>query len=106
MTNKPPQAQLGPMITGYWTSQAIYAAAKFGIADLLSEGPKSVDELATASGTKADFLYRLLRALASVGIFAEEVDKRFSLTPLAELLRSDAQGSQRSLALMMGENQC
>lgn len=105
MTSIPPQAQLGQMITGYWTSQAIYAAAKFGIADLLTDGPKSVDELATGTGTKPDLLYRLLRALASVGIFAEEDGKRFTMTPLAEPLRSDVQGSQRSLALMMGDDQ-
>ncbi len=105
MTNIPPQAQLGEMITGYWISQAIYAAAKFGIADLLNEGSLTVDELATATATKPDLLYRHLRALASVGIFAEEDHKRFSLTPLAEPLRSDIQGSQRSLALMMGEDQ-
>ena len=105
MTTVPPQARLGQMITGYWTSQAIYAAAKFAIADLLTDGPKSVDDLASATGTKPELLYRLLRALASVGIFAEHDSKRFSLTPLAERLRSDVAGSQRSLALMMGEDQ-
>jgi hypothetical protein len=104
MTNDPPQAQLGQMITGYWTSQAIYAAAKFGIADLLSRGPRPIDELAGATGTKPELLYRLLRALASIGIFAEEHGKRFALTPLAELLRSDVPGSQRSMALMMGDD--
>jgi hypothetical protein len=105
MTNVPPQTQLGRMITGYWTSQAIYAAAKFGIADLLTDGSKSADELARATGTKSDLLYRLLRALASVGVFAEQEGKRFALTPLAELLRSDVAHSQRSMALMMGEDQ-
>lgn len=105
MTEIPPQAQLGQMITGHWISQVIYAAAKFGIADLLNDGTKSVEELAGASGTKPELLYRLLRALASVGIFAEEDGKRFSLTPLAEPLRSDVQGSQRSVALMMGDDQ-
>ena len=104
MATIPPPAQLGQMITGYWVSQAIYAAAKFGIADLLKEGPKSVDDLATATGTKTESLYRLLRALASVGVFAEVDNKRITLTPLAELLRSDSQGSQRSLALMMGDD--
>lgn len=105
MTDIPPQAQLGQMITGYWTSQAIYAAAKFGIADLLADRSQSVDELAIATGTKPELLYRLLRALASVGIFSEGDGKRFSLTPLAEPLRSDVAGSQRSLALMMGDDQ-
>ncbi len=105
MTEDPPQAQLGQLITGYWTSQAIYAAAKFGIADLLDDGAKSVDELAAAAGTKPELLYRLLRALASVGIFAEEDHRRFSLTRLAGPLRDGVAGSQRSLALMMGEDQ-
>ena len=103
MADTPPPVQLGQMITGAWISQAIYAAAKFGIADLLSDGAKSVDELASASGTKPDLLYRLLRALASVGIFTEEDGSRFSLTPLAEFLRSDVEGSQRATALMLGD---
>ena len=97
--------QLDRMITGYWTSQAIYAAAKFGIADHLEDGPRTVAELANASATNADALYRLLRALASVGIFAEEESERFSLTPLAEALRSDVPGSKRALALMSGDEQ-
>src|SRR5215469_10124605 len=95
--------QLDQMITGYWISQAIYAAAKFGIADHLKDGPKTVEELAGATSTNADALYRLLRALASVGIFTEGEPRHFSLTPLAELLRSDVAGSKRALALMSGD---
>ena len=68
--------QLARMITGYWVSRSIYAAAKFGIADLLKDGPRNVDELARASSTDADALYRLLRALASAGIFAEDKPRR------------------------------
>ncbi len=97
--------QLDQMITGYWVSQAIYAAAKFEIADLLKDGPKSVEELASASSTDPGALYRLLRALASVGIFAETGTRQFSLTPLAEPLRSDVPGSKRALALMSGDEQ-
>src|SRR5215468_254589 len=97
--------QLDQMITGYWISQAIYAAAKFGIADHLKDGPKTVGELAAATSTNPDALYRLLRALASVGVFTEGGSRRFSLTPLAEPLRSDVAGSKRALALMMGDEQ-
>ena len=97
--------QLDQMITGYWISQAIYAAAKFGIADHLKDGPKTVEELAGATSTNADALYRLLRALASVGIFTESELRRFSLTPLAEPLKSDVAGSKRALALMCGDEQ-
>jgi ubiquinone/menaquinone biosynthesis C-methylase UbiE len=93
------------MITGYWVSQAIYAAAKFAIADHLKHGPKPVDELAKITATHPDALYRLLRALASVGIFSEGEARHFSLTPLAELLQSEAPGSKRALALMSGDEQ-
>jgi len=97
--------RLDQMITGYWISQAIYAASKFGIADLLKDGPKTVVELADATSSNADALYRLLRALASVGIFTEGESRHFSLTPLAEPLRSDIAGSKRALALMSGDEQ-
>src|SRR5215471_6964292 len=105
MADRSPQQQLDQMITGYWISQAIYAAAKFGIADHLKDGPKSVGELAAATSTNPDALYRLLRALASVGIFTEGESRRFSLTPLAEPLRSDIAGSKRALALILGDEQ-
>jgi hypothetical protein len=98
-----PPDQIRRMLSGYWVSQAIYVAAKLGLADLVKGGPRSVDDLANATGTHAPSLYRLLRALASVGVFAEEHDRRFALTPLAECLRSNAPDSQRSLAVMMGE---
>jgi hypothetical protein len=98
-------SQLDQMITGYWTSQAIYAAAKFGIADLLQDGPRSAEELASATSTNPDALYRLLRALASVGIFSEGPPRHFSMTPLAEPLQSDVPGSKRALALMSGDEQ-
>ncbi len=98
-----PQDQFRRMLTGYWISQAIYVAAKLGLADLVASSSRSADDLAKATGTHAASLYRLLRALASVGIFAEEHDRRFAITPLAECLRSGVAGSQRSLAIMMGE---
>lgn len=105
MSNESRFQQLDQMITGYWISQAIYAAAKFGIADLLKEGPKKVDELAAATSTQPDALYRLLRALASVGIFTETGSRQFAMTPLAEPLLSDLPGSKRALALMSGDEQ-
>lgn len=105
MTEALPHQQLDGMITGYWISQAIYAAAKFNIADHLKDGSKSVDELAEATSTNVDALYRLLRALASKGIFAEGEPRQFSLTPLAEPLQSDVPGSKRALALMSGDEQ-
>jgi hypothetical protein len=88
---------------GCWVSQAIYVAAKLGIADLLEDGPKPCDALAAATQTHSGALYRLLRALASLGVFAEETDGRFRLTPLAECLCTSAPGSLRAFAVMLGE---
>src|SRR5262249_44331274 len=89
-SDAPASAQLLPMIFGYITSQAITVAAKLGVADLLINGAKTADQLAQTAGVQPRPLYRLLRALASVGVFAEDSAGRFSLTPLAEPLRSDA----------------
>jgi SAM-dependent methyltransferase len=98
----PPQAALMQMMTGYWVSQGIYVAARLGLADLLADGPRTSRELAAATGTHAESLYRVLRMLASVGIFAEDAAGRFGLTPLAEPLRSGP-GSMRSMAIHMLE---
>ncbi len=95
--------QLSRMITGYWVSQSIYVAAKLRIADHLSDGPKTPAELALSTAMHARSLYRLLRALASLGIFIEDGDGRFSQTPLSEGLLSRQSGSQWALAIMMGE---
>ncbi len=91
------------MISGYWISQAIYVAAKLRIADLLSLGPQTLPQLADATQSDGPSLYRLLRALASVGIFMEQEDGRFALTPLAGYLRNNVPGSQWAMAVMMGE---
>jgi hypothetical protein len=90
------------MTNGFQVSQAIHVVATLGIADLLKDGPRSADELAEATGTHASALYRILRALASVGVFAEQSDGRFGLTPLAEHLRTDVPGSLRSWAMLIG----
>lgn len=95
--------QLLGLATGAWISQAIHVAAKLRLADLLAEGPKTPESLAAATATQADALYRLLRALESVGVFAHDRDGRFSLTPMAEQLRSDMPGSLRAYAIMLGE---
>lgn len=103
METASPQELMNRFITGYWNTQAVYVAAKLGLADLLADGPRSSDDLAQATNTHAPSLYRLLRALASLGIFADDGSGHFALTPLAECLRSDVPGSQRALAIMSGE---
>ena len=103
MTETSPTRTLLQLTSGYWVSQMIYVAAKLGIADLLKDGPRTCEELAHATGTHARSLYRLMRALASVGVFSESEGGHFSLTPLAELLRSGEPSSMRALAIMLGE---
>jgi hypothetical protein len=90
-------------ITASWLSQVIYVAARLGIADLLVEGARSVDELAAKTGANADALYRVLRAVASAGLFAESEPRRFSLTPLGNYLRTGYPDSVRHLAIWYGE---
>ena len=99
----PPQLAVLQMATGYWVSQSIYVAAKLGIADLLKDSPKSCDELATATRTNAPSLYRVLRSLASLGVFAETQPNHFTLTPLAACLQSDVPDSIRAYVIMQGE---
>jgi len=89
------------MIVGKWVSSAISAAAHFAIADHLESGPKSPKELAALTGTLEGPLYRLLRANASVGVFAELDDGAFAQTPLSEPLRSNAKPCLRSMAMML-----
>jgi hypothetical protein len=100
-----PSQVMAQMLSGYWISSCLCLAAKLGLADLLAAGPRSADDLAHATGTHGPSLYRLLRALASVGVFAEDEQGRFALTPLAEPLRSDVPESKRALAVMMGDEQ-
>ena len=103
MTQPSPQDTLAGMITGYWVSQMVHVAAKLGLADYLADGPVTADELANSTGTHARSLYRLMRALASVGIFSEDDGQRFSQTPLSGSLRKDVPGSQWAMAVMMGD---
>jgi hypothetical protein len=91
------------LLMGFRTTQLIHIAAKLALADRLKEGPQDVATLAAGTGAHPGALYRLLRALASMGIFAETAERRFELTALAQTLRSDVNGSLRNLAVLYGE---
>ena len=92
------EAGMIQMIMGFWVSRAIYTVAKLGIADILKGGPKSVEGLAEATGSDARSLYRMLRALSSVGVFTELDGQRFATTPLARTLE-DRPGTLRYFAM-------
>lgn len=97
----PPPVQLMQMLFGFAASRAIGVSAELRIADLLKNGSKTADELALQTDVHARSLYRVLRACASVGVYSEDNNKKFSLTPLAEPLLSDAPGSLRAFAEMI-----
>jgi hypothetical protein len=88
---------------GHMVASAVYAVTKLGIPDLLRNGGKTIGELAGASGSNEDALYRVLRALASAGVFAESAPRTFELTAAGEFLRSDRDDSIRDMALWMGD---
>ena len=86
-------AEVLDLILGFQISQVIHVAASLGIADLLSADPKTSTELAAAAGAHPASLYRLMRALAAVGLFHEDDSGRFGLTVRGNTLRSDVPGS-------------
>jgi len=102
MTSSNPAAELMLLVTGYRVSQAIHVAATLGIADLIKNGASSASDLAVATNSHTGALYRVLRALAAAGVFHEDDEKRFSLTPLGECLRSDAERPIAAYAAFVG----
>ncbi len=97
-----PGTALLRLVNGAAAARAAAVAARLGLADLLAEGPRDAEALAAATGTHAPSLRRLLRALAALGIAAEEADGRFALGPLGGPLRAGATGSVRDLVLLFG----
>lgn len=95
----PPHAQLVQMSADFVRSRVLYAAAELSLADYLADGPKRAEELAEATGTHADSLYRLMRTLAHYDILSMQENGTFSLTPLGQALQSDAPGAARSTIL-------
>jgi O-methyltransferase domain/Dimerisation domain len=98
----PAHAAIMDLITAAWTAQAITAAADLGVADALARGPLSAAEMAAAVNANPDALSRLLRALITRGIFRQRRDGRYELTPLADILRSDADVSMAAMARWVG----
>jgi hypothetical protein len=97
-------ADLGRLIDGFRVSQTVIAGVELGIPDLLAEGERTAADLAEASGADPDTLYRLLRALASLGILHESDGRVFSLTELGQPLRGDVPGSLRGWVRLQGRD--
>lgn len=98
-----PAADLLRIIIGYWASQAVYVAATLDLAHHISAGATTSIELAEATGSDERSLRRLLRFLTGLGVLAAAGDTRFALTETGDLLRADAPGSMRELAILYGQ---
>ncbi|HTV18592.1 MAG TPA: methyltransferase [Polyangiaceae bacterium] len=82
--------QVAEYMSGAWKSRAIHAAASLGVADALEGGPLALAELAAQIGCHPPSLYRLLRALSTIGIFEERSPGEFATTALGRCLGSRA----------------
>ena len=109
MTNAPAQAPIPPQrvmsqfLFGKQLTASLSALARLGVADHMSDTAISTEELAGKVGAHAPSLYRVMRMLASVGVFTEEPRGKFALTPLGETLKTDVPGSMRAMAMMLGD---
>ncbi len=99
-----PQLQMRNLLMSFVLSRALQVAAELGLADALARGPMDAEALARDVGAHAATLYRLLRALAGIGVFGQLPDGRFANTPRSEYLRSDVPESMRELARMHGSS--
>jgi O-methyltransferase domain/Dimerisation domain len=101
LATESPSAAVLQMAMGRWVSHIVGVAAELGLADQLATGPKTAQEIALAVGLHRPSLYRLLRALASVGVFVEHEDQRFAQNAFSDTLRSDVPYSVRGVCRMM-----
>ena len=99
----PPQAVMLNLTIGHWIARLTHVAAELKLADLLKERPRTASQLAAAAGVHAPALYRVLRTLASVGVFEETRGGKFKLTPLGATLQTGVPGSLRGWALMINQ---
>jgi len=97
------QRLIGQLLFGKQMTYCLSGVARFGVADHMNATPMAVEEIAGKTGAHAPSLYRVMRMLASTGVFKEEQGKRFALTPAGELLKSDAPGTMRYHAMMLGD---
>jgi hypothetical protein len=88
------------MILGVAGTQLIGLAAQLNVADLLNDGPKSIETIAEATGTREPALLQTMRALAALGVVTETRPSHFAITPLGELLRTGVPNSLRDYAIM------
>src|SRR5436190_5080050 len=84
-----PYEILFQMVIGKWISQALGTVVEIGVPDRLAKGARRCSDIAREAGVSDDRLYRLLRALAGVGVFTEGTDRKFKLTAIGQFLRTN-----------------
>jgi hypothetical protein len=99
----PPQQAMMQLLFGKQLTYCLSGLARLGVADHMSASPMPVEEIAAKVGAHAPSLYRVMRLLASVGVFKEEPPRHFALTPSGELLKSEVPGTVRYFAMMFGD---
>jgi hypothetical protein len=100
--NLPPQRIMFQLLLGKQLTASLAGIARLGVADHMDDDPVAVEELAAKTNAHAPSLYRVMRMLASLGVFRQE-DRAFALTPVSALLRTDAPTSLRYMAMMLGD---
>jgi hypothetical protein len=100
---QPPGPSVLDLITSGWVAQSVYTVTKLGIVEALRDGPQTVDAIAERVGADPDAVYRLMRMLASRGVFTSKRHRRFALTPMGGALLADAPDSMRGYALFVGD---
>ncbi len=99
----PPHAVLSRLLFGKQLTASLAALARLGVADHMQSDFTPVEDLAAKVGAHAPSLYRVMRMLAAMGVFRQGPERTFALTPVGELLKSDAPGSMRYTAMMLGD---
>jgi SAM-dependent methyltransferase len=100
----PPSAVAARLAMAYMASQAVHAAVKLGVADVLSKGALTFGEIAQATQAQPDRMHRLLRALTAFGVVKDLGSGRFELTQVGDCLRSGSPASVRPLVLLLGSD--
>ena len=99
----PPPLAMMQLLFGKQLTYSLSGVARLGVADHMDGTAKPVEHIASSCGAHAPSLYRVMRMLASFGVFKEGPSRHFALTPIGELLKTSAPGSLRYMAMMFGE---
>jgi hypothetical protein len=102
-TDIPARAAIAQLMAGKQIAFSLAGVARLGVADHMSEDPMAVDVLARKVDAQPDALFRVMRLLASVGVFEQFPGRQFALTPVGKHLQTNVPGSVRYLSAFSGD---